>query len=84
MIIGNIFVLVKLIFWFVAFSLFNFLLVYWPSLLHKFIQHSLDSRSARLNSAGGASQIRDGEDLWQWSRLEIKLWWSVNSFVINK
>ena len=26
-----------------------------------------------LNSARGVSEIHDGEDLWQWSRLEIRL-----------
>ena len=29
--------------------------------------------SARLNPAHGVLEIRDGEDLWQWSRLEIRL-----------
>ena len=38
----------------------------WLSLLHSFIQLS-------LNSACGVSQIRDGADLWQCSRLEIRL-----------
>ena len=28
---------------------------------------------AGLNPARGVLKIRDGEDLWQWSRLEIKL-----------
>ena len=28
---------------------------------------------AGSNPARGVSEIRDGEDLWQWSRLEIKL-----------
>ena len=28
---------------------------------------------ASSNPASGVSEIRDGEDLWQWSRLEIKL-----------
>ena len=28
---------------------------------------------AGLNPARGVSEIRDGEDLWQWSRLEIRL-----------
>ena len=28
---------------------------------------------AGTNPARGVSEIRDGEDLWQWSRLEIKL-----------
>ena len=28
---------------------------------------------AGLNPAYGMSEIRDGEDLWQWSRLEIKI-----------
>ena len=28
---------------------------------------------AGSNSARGVSEIRDGEDLWQWSRLEIRL-----------
>ena len=28
---------------------------------------------AGSNPARGLSEIRDGEDLWQWSRLEIKL-----------
>ena len=39
-------------------------MVYWLSLLHNFIQLSLNS---------GSAQARDGEDLWQWSRLEIRL-----------
>ena len=28
---------------------------------------------AGSNPAGGVSEIRDGEDLWQWSQLEIRL-----------
>ena len=28
---------------------------------------------AGSNPARGVSEIRDGEDLWQWSRLEIRL-----------
>ena len=28
---------------------------------------------AGLNPARGVSEIRDGENLWQWSRLEIRL-----------
>ena len=28
---------------------------------------------ADSNPARGVSEIRDGEDLWQWSRLEIRL-----------
>ena len=31
------------------------------------------SSCAGTNPARGVSEIRDGEDLWQWSRLEIKL-----------
>ena len=42
----------------------------WLSLLHNFIQLSLNSGS---NRACGVSEIRDGEDLWQWSWLEIRL-----------
>ena len=31
------------------------------------------------NPARGVSEIRDGDDLWQWSHLEIRLrFWSVN------
>ena len=29
--------------------------------------------SAGSNPARGVPEIRDGEDLWQWSRLEIRL-----------
>ena len=55
----------------------NFILIYefkcglmWLSLLHKFIQLNLNSGS---NPAHGVSEIRDGEDPWQWSQLEIRL-----------
>ena len=44
--------------------------VQWLSLLHNFIQLSLNSDS---NPARGVSEIRDGQDLWQWSWLEIRL-----------
>ena len=40
------------------------------SLLHNFIQLSLNSGS---NPVRGVSEIRDGEDLWQWSGLQIRL-----------
>ena len=34
---------------------------------------------AGSNPARGVSEIRDGDDLWQWSHLEIRLrFWSVN------
>ena len=45
-------------------------LAQWLSLLHNFIQPNLNSDS---NPARGVSENRDGEDLWQWSQLEIKL-----------
>ena len=47
--------------------------VWWLSLLHNFIQLSLNSGSAQAQTLLGVSEIRDGEDLWQWSRLEIRL-----------
>ena len=48
--------------------------VWWLSLLHNFIQQSLNSGScAGSNPVRGVSEIRDGEDLRQWSRLEIRL-----------
>ena len=42
--------------------------VQWLSLLHNFIQPTLNSGS---NPVRGVSEIRNGEDLWQWSPLEI-------------
>ena len=36
-------------------------------------QLHLTKSTLRLYPARGMSEIRDGEDLWQWSRLEIKL-----------
>ena len=45
-------------------------LVYWLRLLHNFIQQSLNSCS---NPACRVSEIRDGEDLLERSRLEVKL-----------
>ena len=40
----------------------------------QFHQPSLNSGSAQVqNPARGLSEIRDGEDLWQWIRLNIRL-----------
>ena len=47
--------------------------VQWLSLLHNFIQLSLNSGSAQVQTLLSVSEIRDGEDLWQWSWLEIRL-----------
>ena len=48
--------------------------MWWLSLLHNFIQISPELRPfAGSNPARGVSEIRDGKDLWQWSRLEIRL-----------
>ena len=44
--------------------------VCWLSLLHNFIQLSLNAGS---NPARGVSEIHNSEDLWQWSQLEIRL-----------
>ena len=44
------------------------------SLLHNFIQQSLNSGSARVQILLRAClEIQDGEDLWQWSQLEIRV-----------
>ena len=43
----------------------------WLSLLHNFIQETKVQR--KFKSCLGVSEIRNGEDLWQWSRLEIRL-----------
>ena len=54
---------------------FNFVTP-WRSvwLLHNFIQQSLNSGSAQVQILlNGVSEIRDGEYLWQCSRLEIRL-----------
>ena len=40
------------------------------SLLHNFIQLSLNSGSAQVQTL--LVEIRDGEDIWQWSRLKIR------------
>ena len=45
--------------------------VQWLSLLHNFIHQSLNFFHQKL--ARGMLEIRDGEDLWQWSQLEIRL-----------
>ena len=46
--------------------------MYWLPLLQNFIQQSLDSGSAQFQILL-AAEIYDGEDLWQWSRLKIRL-----------
>ena len=44
------------------------------SLLHNFIQQSLNSGSAHVQILLRAClEIQDGEDLWQWSQLEIRV-----------
>ena len=44
------------------------------SLLHNFIQPSQNSGSAQVQILHfGRPKIRDGEDLWPWSRLEIRI-----------
>ena len=45
--------------------------VYWLWLLHNFTQLSLNSGSAKAQTLFTA--CRDGEDLWQWSPLELRL-----------
>ena len=48
--------------------------VLWLALLHSFIQQSLNlGFCTGSNPACGMSEIQDGEDLWQWSQLEIRL-----------
>ena len=41
--------------------------------MHNFIQLNLNSGSAQVQALLSAWQTRDGENLWQWSRLEIRL-----------
>ena len=49
-------------------------MVQWLSLLHNFISTKPELRfCTSSNPACRVSGIRDGEDLWQWSRLEIGL-----------
>ena len=43
------------------------------SLLYNFIQLNLKRSSAGSNPACGVPEIRGGEDLWQWTQLEIRL-----------
>ena len=45
---------------------------HWLSLLHNFIQLSLNSSSAQVQILP-VLEIRDGEDPRQWSRLKIRL-----------
>ena len=55
-----------------ALNAFN-TVVRWVSLLWNFIQLSLNSGSVQVQTLLSVSEIRDGEDLWQWSQLEIRL-----------
>ena len=53
---------------------FSGAVMYCLSLLHNFIKLGLNSGSAQVpNPARGGLEIRDGENLWQWSQLEIRL-----------
>ena len=53
---------------YLIYSVYPLYLVY-PT-LHNFIQRNLNSGS---NPARGISEIHDGEDLWYWSQLEMRL-----------
>ena len=64
--------------------------VHWLSLLHNFIhQNQINSGSTQVQILNAACQRFDGKDLWQWSRLEIRLHafrWSTilqKKFMIN-
>ena len=54
-------------------------MVYWLSILHNFIQLSLNSASNPAHSVLG---IPNGEDFWQWSRLEIRLTIPQKQFIV--